>query len=95
MLRSASQNRAFHALMGDFARQFSHEGVHLTAAEWKLAFCCYFEAALAEADGREAKPIPLPESTSKMDVDRMNNLLEYVLFISAQLGLNIGIDVAL
>lgn len=94
MLRSQAQNKSFHALIGDFARQWSHEGVHLTAAEWKLTFCCYFETALAEADGRDVKPIPLPESTSKMDVERMNNMLEYICFIGAKMGLDVQISVA-
>lgn len=94
-LRTLEQNKFAHALFGELARGFSHEGVHLTTADWKLVFCCYFEAALSEADGREVANIQLPESTSNMDVDRMNNFLEYVLFISAQLGLNIDIDVAL
>lgn len=73
-------------MLGDFARQWSHEGVRLTAAEFKIIICSYFEAALAEADGREVRTIPLPESTSKMDVDRMNNLLEYVLYLGCHMG---------
>jgi len=85
-LRTPEQNKMAHALFSDLARGFSFEGVHLNAAEWKIITCSYFEAALAEADGREVCDIPLPESTSKMDVDRMNNFLEYVLFIGAQLG---------
>ena len=88
MLRSNAQNRAYHALMADFARSWSHDGVHLTAAEWKIIICSYFEAALAEADGRKVQDIPLPESTSKMDVSRMDCMLEYVLFLGACLGIN-------
>ena len=77
-------------MFSDFARQFSHEGVHLTAAEFKLIFCCYFNAALAEADGLEVRDIPLPESTSKMDSDRMNNFIEYICFIGAQMGVDLS-----
>lgn len=86
MQRTAQQNKAAHALLGDFARSWSHEGVRLTAAEWKIILCSYFEAALAEADGREVRDIPLPESTSRMDAARMNNFLEYLLFIGANMG---------
>jgi len=74
-------------MLGDFARQWSHEGIHLTAAEFKIIICGYFEAALAESDGREAKAIPLPESTSKMDVDRFNNLLEYCHYLGCHMGI--------
>lgn len=88
MLRSNAQNRSYHALMANFSRSWSHEGIHLTAAEWKVITCGYFEAALAEADGREVQDIPLPESTSKMDVSRMDCLLEYCCFLGAHLGIN-------
>jgi hypothetical protein len=88
MQRSPAQNKAAHALLGDFALSWSHEGVHLTAADWKLVACCYFHFALCEADGLEVRDIPLPESTSKMDVDRMNNFLEWLLFIGAQMGVS-------
>lgn len=88
--RSSPQNRAFHAMMGDFARQWSHDGVHLTAAEFKTIFCCYFHFALCEADGLEVRDIPLPESTSKMDSDRMNNLLEYCGFIASHMGVDLS-----
>ena len=90
MLRTNSQNRVAHALLSDFARSWSHEGVHLTAAEFKIILCSYFNAALAEADGLEMRDISLPESTSKMDVDRMNNFIEYVLYISATLGVELS-----
>lgn len=90
MIRTAQQNRAAHALLGDLARLWSHEGVHLTAAEWKMIFCSYFNFALAEADGLEVRDLPLPESTSKMDVDRMANFIEYVLFISTHLGVDLS-----
>ena len=86
MLRSPAQNRALHGLLGDFARSWSHEGVRLTAAEWKIVTCSYFNAALAEADGLEVRDIPLPESTSRMDAARMNNFLEYLLFLGAHMG---------
>lgn len=79
-----------HAMFSDFARGFSVDGVHLTAAEWKVILVVYFRLALAEAEGYpipEAKP---PESTSKMDVERMGNLIEYVLYLSAQLGIEIS-----
>lgn len=88
--RTLQQSRKFHAMMGDFARQFSHKGVRLTAAEWKTIFCCYLNFALAEADGLEVREIPLPESTSKMDADRMGNLIEYACFISAQMGIDLS-----
>jgi hypothetical protein len=86
MLRTSAQNKIVHALFGDFARSWAYEGVRLTAAEWKIILCSYHEAALAESDGRPAKPIPLPESTSKMDVARMDNFIEYIKYIGAQLG---------
>lgn len=86
MIRSNAQNRAVHALLGDFARSWSNEGVRLTAAEWKVITCSYFNAALAEADGLEVRDIPLPESTSRMDAARMNNFLEYLLFLGAHMG---------
>lgn len=86
MQRSPAQNRAMHALLGDFARSWSHEGVRLTAAEWKVITASYFNAALAEADGLEVRDIALPESTSRMDAARMNNFLEYLLFLGANMG---------
>jgi len=86
MIRSHAQNRAMHALLGDFARSWSHEGVRLTSAEWKVITASYFNAALAEADGLEVRDIPLPESTSRMDAVRMNNFLEYLLFLGAHMG---------
>lgn len=86
MIRSNAQNRAAHALLGDFARSWSHDGVRLTAAEWKVITASYFNAALAEADGLEVRDIPLPESTSRMDAARMNNFLEYLLFLGAHMG---------
>jgi hypothetical protein len=76
--------------MADFARSWSHDGVHLTAAEWKIIICSYFEAALAEADGREVQDISLPESSSQMDVSRMDNMLEYCCFLGAQLGIELS-----
>ena len=88
--RTLLQSRKFHAMMGDLARQWSHEGVHLTAVEFKTILCCYFHFALCEADGIEARDIPLPESTSKMDADRMGNLIEYACFISAQMGIDLS-----
>lgn len=90
MKRTLAQSRCIHAMFGDFARQFSHEGVHLTAAEWKMIFCSYFHFALCEADGLEVRDIPLPESTSKMDSDRMNNFIEYMSFIAAQMGIDLA-----
>lgn len=92
MVRTSAQNRIAHALFSDFARSWSCEGVRLTAAEWKIVLCSYHEAALAEADGREAKPIPLPESTSKMDVTRMDNFIEYIKYIGAHLGVEFNED---
>lgn len=86
MIRSQSQNRALHGLLGDFARSWSHEGVRLTAAEWKIILCSYFEAALAEADGRAPHDIPFPESTSQMDSSRMNNMIEYLQWIGTEIG---------
>jgi hypothetical protein len=84
--RTPEQNRLVHALFGELARGFSFEGVHLTAAEWKIILCSYFNAALAEADGLEARDIPLPESTSKMDVSRADNFIEYCYYIGEHLG---------
>lgn len=86
MVRTSAQNKAAHAMFSDFARSWSCEGVRLTAAEWKIVLTSYFEAAIAESDGREPKPIPLPESTSKMDVARMDNFIEYIKYIGAHLG---------
>jgi hypothetical protein len=80
------QSRKLHAMFSDFARGFSFEGVHLTAAEFKIIMCSYFNAALAEADGLEVRDIPLPESTSKMDVSRADNFIEYCYFIGEHLG---------
>lgn len=90
MLRSNAQNRAIHAMLADFARLWSHDGVHLTPAEFKIILCSYFNAALAEADGLEVRDIPLPESTSKMDVDRMNNFIEYVCYIAVSMGVDLS-----
>lgn len=92
MKRSAQQNKAAHALLGDFARSWSHEGVRLTAAEWKVITASYFNAALAEADGLEVRDIPLPESTSRMDAARMNNFIEYVTWLSVCLDVELGSD---
>lgn len=86
MIRSTAQNRALHGLLGDFARSWSHEGVRLTAAEWKIITASYFEAALAESEGRAPQDIPLPESTSRMDSSRMNNMIEYLQWIGAEIG---------
>jgi len=86
MIRSHAQNRAMHALLGDFARSWSHEGVRLTAAEWKAIHCTLFACFLAECEG-QAIPIPHgPESTSQMDSSRMNNMLEYLQWIGAEIG---------
>lgn len=75
-------------MIGDFAQQWTHEGIRLTAVEWKIIICSYFEAALAEADGREVQDIRLPESTSKMDVSRMDNMIEYIHRLGAHMGIN-------
>jgi hypothetical protein len=85
-IRTPEQNRLVHALFGELARGFSFESAHLTAAEWKIVLCSYFEAALAEADGRDVRDIPLPESTSKMDVSRADNFIEYLYFTGEHLG---------
>lgn len=92
MKRTPAQNRIAHAMFSDFARSWSLDGVRLTAAEWKVVFTSYFEFALAKADGREPKPIPLPESTSKMDVARMDNFIEYIKYIGAHLGVEFNED---
>lgn len=88
MIRSPAQNRQFHAMLGDFARSWSHDGVRLTAAEWKITLVVYHRLALAEAEGFPIPEAAVPESTSMMDVDRMNNLIEYCYFIGAQIGVN-------
>lgn len=84
--RTPEQNRLMHALFGELARGFSHEGVHLTAAEFKIILCSYFNAALAEADGLEVRDIPLPEPTSKMDMSRSDNFIEYCYYIGEHIG---------
>lgn len=88
MLRSQSQNKAIHALIGDFARSWHHEGVYLTSAEFKIILCSYFEAALAEADGRAVSDIPLPEKTSRMDVSRADNFIEFMLWLGCNMGVS-------
>jgi len=86
MIRSSAQNKIFHSIMGDFARSFAHEGVRLTAAEWKTLLVVFFPLALAEADGAPIPHATAPESTSKMDVDRMSCLIEYCYFIGTRFG---------
>lgn len=88
MLRSQSQNKAIHALIGDFARSWHHEGVYLTSAEWKIVLCGYFEAALAESDGRPVSDIPLPEKTSRMDVSRADCFIEFMLWLGCNMGVS-------
>lgn len=86
MLRSQAQNRAFHSIIGDFARSWQYEGMHLSAAEWKIALVVFFRLSLAEAEGYPIPEAKAPESTAKMDVDRMNNLIEFCYWIGAQIG---------
>lgn len=88
MLRSNAQNRAIHSLIGDFARSWHHEGVYLTSAEWKIVLCSYFEASLAEADGRPVSDIPLPEKTSRMDVSRADCFIEFMLWLGCNMGVS-------
>lgn len=74
--------RCAHALFGDFARAFPGT----TAAQWKVALLCLFPAFLAEANG---EPIPPPaprESTLEMDAYRMNELIEFCLWLGAEIG---------
>lgn len=88
MIRTPDQNKKLHAMFSDFARGFSFEGVRLTAAEWKIILVVYHRLALAEAEGFPIPEAGAPESTSLMDVDRMNSLIEYCYFIGAQIGVN-------
>ena len=73
-------------MFGDFARSFDHEGIHLTAAEWKIALVVFFPLALAQADGQPIPEAAAPEPTSKMDIERMGCLIEFCYFIGTQIG---------
>lgn len=80
--------RCAHALFGDFARSFPGT----TAAQWKIALCCLFPAFLAEAEGREIPPPAPRESTLEMDGARMNELIECMLWLGAEVGVEFRDD---
>lgn len=86
--RSAQQNRAVHALITALARHFP--GVD--ASELKIALCVYFPLFLAEADGRPMPEPGAPESTSAMTPARCGELIECLLWLGAELGVQFRHD---
>jgi hypothetical protein len=80
--RSSPQNRIFHALCGDVARQATFCGQKRSARDWKVIFCSALAVATAGeselVEGLEGELVQLRESTARMTSERFAMLLEYV-----------------
>ena len=75
-------------MFSDFARHFPGT----TATEWKIALLVLFPAFLAESEGREIPPPAPRESTMEMEAGRMNNLIEMVYWLGAEIGVEFRND---
>lgn len=79
--RSSSQNRKFHALCSDVARQASFNGRRLSTQQWKVLFVSAWVIASGDdpdlVRGLEGEFVLLRESTARMGVARMADLIEY------------------
>lgn len=79
--RSLPQGAKFHALCDEVARQATFGGRKLSGKQWKVLFC----SGLAMVEGKdpdlaiglEGEFVMLRESTARMSVERMNQLIEY------------------
>lgn len=81
--RSDRQNRLFHALLADVARQAEWMGKRRTPEEWKVLMVSGHSVATKQgADlvpGLEGEFVNLRESTAAMSPGRMNSAIEYML----------------
>jgi hypothetical protein len=82
MTRNDEQNKKFHAMCGDVAKQAKYAGRELTAHQWKVLFISGHSIATgAGADmvpGLENEFVNIRESSAQMGVRRMASLIEYV-----------------
>lgn len=81
--RSSPQNRIFHAICTDVARQTTFLGKTRSAQQWKVIFVSAHAVATGGeselVEGLEGELVQLRESTAKMTRERMISLIEYAI----------------
>lgn len=79
--RTDDQNRRFHAMVGDIARQHTFAGKKLPAIKWKVLLVSGHATATNEGSeivpGLEGEFVNLRESTAEMSVGRGASLIDY------------------
>lgn len=92
--RSLDQNAKLWACLNDISEQVNWHGRKLTSEEWKHVFT----AALKKQDvvpGIDGGFVVLGQSTSKMRVSEMRDLIELISAFGAEHGVSFGDDAAL
>lgn len=88
--RNDMQNRKFHAMCGDVAKQLKYMGRTLSPEQWKVLFVSGHTIATGGgADvvpGIEGEFCNIREKTATMSVKRMASLIEYVQAYAASNG---------
>ncbi|MET3815364.1 recombination protein NinB [Pantoea sp. UYEF8] len=89
--RSLDQNAKLWACLNDISEQVNWHGRKLTSEEWKYVFT----AALKKQDvvpGIDGGFVVLGQSTSRMRVSEMRDLIELISAFGAEHGVNFGDD---
>ncbi|SIR39409.1 NinB protein [Aeromonas sp. RU39B] len=90
MTRSLAQNALFWAVMTDIANQVTWHGRKLSKEEWKivLSAALYKQSVVPNIDGTGF--VALGQSTSKMTVREMRDLIELAQAFGAEQGVQFG-----
>lgn len=79
--RTLPQNAIFHAICTDVANQATFAGRKLPAQQWKVLFVSGWMMAREEdpglAQGLGGEFVVLRESTARLNISRMGDLIEY------------------
>lgn len=89
--RTDDQNRRFHAMVGDIAKQHTFAGKKITAIKWKVLLVSGHATATNEGSeivpGLEGEFVNLRESTAEMSVGRGASLIDYTRAFGDSLGI--------
>lgn len=83
--RSLEQNAALWAMLADVSRQVDWHGQKLTPEDWKHVFSASLKQQRA-VPGLDGGFVVLGQSTSKMTVREMSDLMEVIIAFGAERG---------
>lgn len=84
--RSLDQNAKLWAILGDVARQATHNGQSYSTDAWKALFMSACGHELKMMAGLSGEPVPMGLSSSKLGVAEMGELIEFIQCWAAENG---------